>query len=75
MITDCNNDVLLSQGSHTMTIPPMDTVKVLGVGGTPSKAFHNGEAIAGFEFNSTSNVMSLTKLNINLNNNFKITWQ
>ena len=66
---------LFLQGSHTMTIPPMDTVKVLGVDGAPTKAFHNGEAIKGFEFNSTSHVMSLTKLTISLNNNFKITWE
>ena len=53
----------------------MDTVRVLGVEGTPTKAFFNGEAITGFEFNSTSHVMSLTQLNIDLNNAFKITWE
>lgn len=70
-----NNVLLLSQGSQSITVPPLDTVTVLGVDGTPTKAFHHGEAIAGFQFNSTSHVMSLTKLNINLNTNFKITWQ
>ena len=58
-----------------MSIPPMDTVKVLGVEGTPTEAFFNGEAITSFEFNSTSRVMSLKELNIDLNNVFKITWE
>ena len=58
-----------------MTVPAMDRVKVLGVEGSPTKAFYNGEAITGFAFNSTSRVMSLTQLNIDLNNAFKITWE
>ena len=58
-----------------MTIPTMDEVEVLGVQGAPTKAFFNGEAITGFEFNSTSHIMTLSQLNIDLNNTFKITWE
>ena len=58
-----------------MTIPPLDTVEVLGLGSAPTKAFYNGQAITGFEFNSTTRVMSLTSLTVDLNTNFKITWE
>ena len=58
-----------------MTIPPLDTVEVLGLRSAPTKAFYNGQAITGFEFNSTSRVMSLTSLTVDLNTNFKITWE
>ena len=58
-----------------MTIPPLDTVKVLGLESAPTKAFYNGQAITGFEFNSTTRAMLLTSLTVDLNTNFKITWE
>ena len=54
-------------------IPPLDTVKVLGIGGSPTKAYYNGKSIEGFTFNDQ--VLSLTNISVDLNSSFKITWE
>ena len=46
-----------SQAGEPLKIPPLDTVKVLGIGGSPTKAYYNGEAIEGFTFNTTNQVL------------------
>lgn len=53
----------------------MDTVIVVGIEGTPTKAFYNGEAIEGFSFDTDNHVMTLTSFNADLTTNFKITWE
>ena len=56
-----------------LNIPPLDTVKVLGIGGSPTKAFYNGNVIEGFSFNNQ--VLLLTNINVDLNSSLKITWE
>ena len=67
--------LITSQAGDPLMIPPLDTVKVLGIGGSPTKAYYNGEAIEGFTFNTSSQVLLLTNINVDLNSNFKITWE
>ena len=49
------------------------SVKVLVVGGSPSKASYNGAAISGFQFNTTNTVLLSTCINADLISSFKIT--
>ena len=58
-----------------MVIPPLDTIKVLGIEGSPTKAYYNGEAIEGFSFNTADQVLLLTNFKADLTTNFKITWE
>ena len=67
--------VYYSQAGDPLKIPPLGVVKVLGVGGSPSKASINGAAISGFQFNTTNNVLLLTGINADLTSSFKITWE
>ena len=65
------------QAGDPMDLPPMDGVAVMGVEGTPTKAFYDGEAIPDlyFYFDSTNRVIHLTYMDIDVNNAFKITWE
>ena len=63
------------QEGDPLKIPPLGMVKVLGVGGSPSKASYNGAAISGFQFNTTNNVLLLTGINADLTSSFTITWE
>ncbi|XP_065906865.1 uncharacterized protein [Dysidea avara] len=66
---------IAGQAGDPLKIPPLGVVKVLGVGGSPSKASINGAAISGFQFNTTNNVLLLTGINADLTSSFKITWE
>ena len=63
------------QAGDPMDLPPMDGVVVMGVEGTPTKAFYNGEAIPHFYFDPTNRAIHLTYMDIDVNNAFKITWE
>ena len=66
---------LSSQAGDPLKIPPLNTVAVLGIEGSPTKAYYNGEAIGGFSFNTADQVLLLTNINVDLNSSFKITWE
>ena len=63
------------QAGEPLKIAPLDTLVVVGIDGTPTKAFYNGEAIEGFSFNTDNQLLALTNFNADLNSNFKITWE
>ena len=65
----------VSQAGEPLTIPPLDTLLVLGIDGTPTEAFYNGEAKKGFSFNTDNQLLVLTNFKADLNSNFKITWE
>lgn len=66
---------ITDKAGDPLQVPPLDTIKVLGIGGSPTKAYYNGEAIQGFSFNTTSQVLLLTNINVDLTSSFKITWE
>ena len=70
VVTKC---YYLPQAGEPLTIPPLDRFVVLGIDGSPTKAFYNGEAIEGFSFEDK--VLVLTNFKADLNSNFKITWE
>ena len=72
VVTKCYH---LPQAGEPLTIPPLDTLLVLGIDGSPTKAYYNGEAIEGFSFNTDDKLLVLTNFKADLNSNFKITWE
>ncbi|XP_065907370.1 uncharacterized protein [Dysidea avara] len=66
--------VVIDSAGEPQKIPPLDAVTVLGVQGTPSKAYLNDDIISHFLFNTSNHVMLLSDVNADLTDNFKITW-
>ena len=55
-------------------VPPLNTVTVLGVQGTPTQAKLNGQTITGFSFDASTRSLSLTDLKAPMGEQFTITW-
>ena len=55
-------------------VPPLNTVTVLGVQGTPTQAKLNGQTITGFSFDPSTSSLTLTDLKAPMGEQFTITW-
>ena len=55
-------------------IPPLHTVTVLGVTGSPSKATLNGATISDVSFDSNKHILTMTGFNTGLGSALSIKW-
>ena len=55
-------------------IPPLHTITILGVSGSPSKATLNGATIGNVSFDSNKHILTMTGFNTNLGSALNIKW-
>ena len=64
---------MVPQG-YAANCPPLTSVTIIGVDGTPSQAELNGAAID-FKFNSATSELVLPSLDVKMSSQFVITWE
>eukprot|EP00731_Ephydatia_muelleri_P031502 Em0023g9a len=72
--TNSNLTATVTDTGYAANCPPLTSVTIIGVDGTPSQAELNGAAID-FKFNSATSELVLPSLDVKMSSQFVITWE
>ena len=66
--------ILNFQGYASANLPPLGGIVILGVATRPSSVALNGSPISGFDYDSSSQVLSVDNINVKMDDKFTLSW-